>query len=442
MVRGAALVATISCAACGRLGYERVQVDPDAGGVGGSVPTRAGSLGNGSSSEESNPAETNATRTDASGAVGETHSGLTETNLDGSSSATEGSIHPDTDLKTSASTLSDSTETPALDASLGYPDVDSSLDAGVPSDVTNRSSEPPLAPVTSSEPSDEASDVSTGSACADGLRNCGGACAPCPCSWGTPERLGTPNYAGNGLYSPTLSSDELTLWFGLILAGGPERVAHATRNTVTASFGQVTLDSAPVASNSWEGNPHLSHDGRSLYFYSARSNQDLGLFQATRGSTTGAFNQVVELTTLNSTSTEQLPWVTADELTIYFISDRAGSRDIWTASRAQRTDEFAAPTPVVELNSDGDDGKLTLSPDGLVAIFASDRPGGVGGLDFYRAARRTTNEPFEAPTLISELSTPQADYDPELTRSGDTLYFASQRSGSDSAIWRVGMTCP
>lgn len=253
--------------------------------------------------------------------------------------------------------------------------------------------------------------------------------------------LGDPNQAGNDLYSPSLSADGLTLWFGLMIQGGPEQVAYSTRATLADPFALGMALGPPVSSNGWDGNPQPSFDQRALYFYSARSGTGIDLFRASRATPSDDFAQVEELTTLNSTSTEQLPWISADERTIYFVSDRAGTRDIYTAARAQVSDAFAAPQPVTELNSTSDDAKLTLSADGLVAIFASDRSGGLGGLDLYRAARATAAEPFGAPTLIAELSTAQGDYDPEFTRDGNWLYFASSRAGS-SAIWRVTTTCP
>lgn len=252
--------------------------------------------------------------------------------------------------------------------------------------------------------------------------------------------LGAPNDAGNDLYSPSLSADGLTLWFGVLVQGGPEQVGYSTRATPSDPFGLGTLVGAPVSSNGWDGNPQLSFDQRSLYFYSMRSNVSIDLFRATRATASDNFDQVTELTTLNSSGIEQLPWISVDERTIYFVSDRAGTRDIYMATRGQVSDAFSAPQPVAELNGDSDDAKLTLAPDGLVAIFASDRSGGVGALDLYRAARATTSEPFETPTLIGELSTAQGDYDPEFTRDGSWLYFASDRGGS-SAIWRTTVTC-
>jgi hypothetical protein len=340
------------------------------------------------------------------------------------------------DDSTHSSDPASSTEAPTS----SFPDT--TTDEDVTSDVTSHTTSTTSSSTTStvtSNPPNSTSDDSTWQ-CTDQQNQCGGDCAPCACYWDSLELLGTPNYVGNGLYSPTLSSDGLTLWFGLIVSGGPEQLAYATRPNQFTSFGVGTLATAPLHSNSWEGNPHLSADRLSLYFYSARNNEDLGLFRATRGSPGGTFDNVVELTTVNSTATEQLPWVTADERTLYFVSDRSGSRDIWKATRAQTSDPFSAPTPVSELNTAGDEGKISLTPDGLVAIFAAERSGGQGGLDIYRAARRSTSVPFEPPTLLTDLSTAFDDYDPELTRDGSFLYFVSTRTG-DSAVWRARMRC-
>jgi hypothetical protein len=61
---------------------------------------------------------------------------------------------------------------------------------------------------------------STGPACTNAILGCGGECAPCPLHLVAPEMLSAPNFAGNDLYSPTPSSDGLTLWFGLMVSGG------------------------------------------------------------------------------------------------------------------------------------------------------------------------------------------------------------------------------
>lgn len=83
---------------------------------------------------------------------------------------------------------------------------------------------------------------------------------------------------------------------------------------------------------------------------------------------------------------------------------------------------WASPRLLAELNSASSETDPTLSADGLEIVFASNRAGGVGGTDLYRASRASRNDPFGAPVLIAELSTPDHDQAAELTADGLTLY--------------------
>lgn len=451
------LAALVSCS-CGRFGYEQLDRELDASvtdesdasvvSSGGGTPSHLTSSFDSetvtdsvfhSSSSTASRADSSSIPTSASESFDPGETSMTPDPTSPSDTGTDGPVTSpaDSSLSTDPATTSDAAPATTSDT---ISDTTSNAISEPTSDVTSDAPSSTTSEVTSSTPQDSTSDETSTGQCADEQNQCGGDCAPCACYWDSLELLGPPNYVGNGLYSPTLSADGLTLWFGLILSGGLEQLAYATRPSQNNAFGSGTLASGPLRSNTWEGNPHLSANQLALYFYSARNNDDLGLFRATRGSSGGTFDQVVELTTVNSTATEQLPWVTADERTLYFVSDRAGSRDIWKATRAQTTDAFSSPTPVAELNTSGDEGKISLTSDGLVAIFAAQRSGGLGGLDLYRAARRSTQVPFETPTLITGLSSPFDDYDPELTRDGNLLYFVSTRTG-DSAVWRARMRC-
>lgn len=459
------LAALVSCS-CGRFGYEQLDRELDASvtdesdasvvSSGGGTPSHLTSSFDSetvtdsvfhSSSSTASRADSSSIPTSASESFDPGETSMTPDPTSPSDTGTDGPVTSpaDSSLSTDPATTSDAAPATTSDTTSDatsdtISDTTSNAISEPTSDVTSDAPSSTTSEVTSSTPQDSTSDETSTGQCADEQNQCGGDCAPCACYWDSLELLGPPNYVGNGLYSPTLSADGLTLWFGLILSGGLEQLAYATRPSQNNAFGSGTLASGPLRSNTWEGNPHLSANQLALYFYSARNNDDLGLFRATRGSSGGTFDQVVELTTVNSTATEQLPWVTADERTLYFVSDRAGSRDIWKATRAQTTDAFSSPTPVAELNTSGDEGKISLTSDGLVAIFAAQRSGGLGGLDLYRAARRSTQVPFETPTLITGLSSPFDDYDPELTRDGNLLYFVSTRTG-DSAVWRARMRC-
>jgi Tol biopolymer transport system component len=276
----------------------------------------------------------------------------------------------------------------------------------------------------------------------DGV-DCGGSrCAPCLCTFEAPERLADPNFAGNDLWSPTLSSDGLSLYFGLTVPGLAEQVAAATRADRASAFGLGQPLAAPVNLGK-EGTPYLSRDGLSLYFYSQRTggagNRDL--YVATRQTSADAFDDVTPLSSLNTSGLDYQPWLTPDELTIYFASGSAGSCDIFRATRPSVSATFDPPEAVTELNTSSDEGGITLSANGREAILASNRPGGSGARDLFRFTRARTDVPFSDPEPIGELNTADNELDPAFSPDDNELYFASNRGGSDSALYRAVRRC-
>jgi hypothetical protein len=286
--------------------------------------------------------------------------------------------------------------------------------------------------------------------CFDGQRSageagpdCGGpSCAPCRCVLGAPQRLGNPNYPGNDLWSPSPSSDGLSLYFAVTVPGVSEQIAISTRPDGSAAFGNGQPLPPPVNQGT-EGTPNLTVSGLSLYFFSERPGGagSRDLYVATRASTTGPFDDVRALSSLNTPDREHLPWASPDELSLYFISNRAGVADIYRATRGATDSDFGSPEPVTELNSDGEDGGVTLSPDGLEVILASNRPGGVGGRDLYVATRASATAPFSSPVSIPDLNTGNNEFDPGLSPDGSELYFASNRDGGDTVLYRSLRSC-
>jgi hypothetical protein len=264
-----------------------------------------------------------------------------------------------------------------------------------------------------------------------------------PCTWNEPELLGSPNYAGNDLWSPSLASNGLSLYFALLVPGWVEQVAVSTRSASGAAFGDGLPLPAPVNLDT-EGTPNVSADGLSLYFFSERAGGAGGrdLYMATRVSTSAEFDTVRELSALNTPDREHLPRVSADDLTLYFVSNRSGDTDIWRATRGSPAADFADPELVPELNSSSEDGAVTLSPDGLEAILSSNRPSTLGGRDLYRSTRTSTAQPFQTPEPLPLLSSTVNDYDPTLSFDGTQLYFVSNRRGSNTEVYRSLRSCP
>lgn len=96
----------------------------------------------------------------------------------------------------------------------------------------------------------------------------------------------------------------------------------------------------------------------------------------------------------------------------------------WSA--ATKIDEVGGNSS--ELNTASLDGCPIQSPDGLSLYLASNRPGGLGGLDIWVATRPSADQPFGAPANLGEpINSAADDFCPTPVR-GDGLYFVSREA--------------
>lgn len=103
---------------------------------------------------------------------------------------------------------------------------------------------------------------------------------------------------------------------------------------------------------------------------------------------------------------------------------------------APRLDDSIESEP---LNSTWWDSQAALAPDGSFVIFASARPDGVGGADLWIADRLSNGRYGTARNLGSDVNSDANDFSPFLAQDGQTLFFASTRSGGmgGSDIYRT-----
>ena len=130
------------------------------------------------------------------------------------------------------------------------------------------------------------------------------------------------------------------------------------------------------------------------------------------------------------------PSVSADGLTLYFVSDRpggSGGLDLWVATRIATGDPWQSPVnlgPIV--NSEDGEAAPSISTDGLELYFdsSSRRTGGQGDADLWVTRRATLSAPWRPPENLGPVvNSPQGDSTPQLSRDGRTLYFSSWRPG-------------
>jgi hypothetical protein len=123
------------------------------------------------------------------------------------------------------------------------------------------------------------------------------------------------------------------------------------------------------------------------------------------------------------------PTLTGDLLEVFFMSTRAGDRDVWTARRDSADATWGAPTRVAELDSPASDWAPAVSLDGLRIWFASDRDD-VGRGQLWRASRASRQAAWDAPAPIAELASGAIDFAPSVDATETTLMLSSNRASA------------
>lgn len=141
----------------------------------------------------------------------------------------------------------------------------------------------------------------------------------------------------------------------------------------------------------------------------------------------------------NGPDLDGCPFISRDGKTFYMASTRPGGLggiDIWVATRASADDAWGAPVNVgPPVNSPQNDFCPTISRDGRLFYFVSNRPGFCGGDDiFVTRLRRDGWDPVENLGCDVNSSASEASPFPLPERSeGPVLYFSSNRAGGFSA---------
>ncbi len=293
-----------------------------------------------------------------------------------------------------------------------------------------------------------------------------------------------------------------------VLACAPESdvpvVGLQAMSFANSEWSEPVLLDAPVNSRCQDQTPTMSKDELSLYFLSDRPGgfgnlvsttgcmDNFDLWVAQRSSTDGAWETAVNLgPTINTTRNEAGPALSPDGHVLFFSSDRATTgilHDIYLAHRADPKDDlgWGPPRPLgpdvnttlheagpfysqsaedgsanlyfyrgsdngattdiyyAPVTRDGEtrgpavlvselsypgrpDGFVTVRADGKEILFNSGRPltpGGANAFDIWVATRPSTHDAWSAPVNLGPpVNTTFAEFQPDLSHDGRTLLF-------------------
>jgi hypothetical protein len=195
----------------------------------------------------------------------------------------------------------------------------------------------------------------------------------------------------------------------------------------------------------------VSADELTLFFSSNRDPggyRDFDLWVATRQTRNEAWDTPLHMgDALNSRGMEWTPCPSADGRELYFADGPWGNTDILVVRRNGPSDPWGPPESIGQaVNSATWDAAPSISADGLELFFQSDRPGGFGGPDLYVTTRASTAEPWgPAVNLGPTINTGYGDslygeWDPSISHDGLTLFFSSARPPGSASNLDIWIT--
>ena len=243
--------------------------------------------------------------------------------------------------------------------------------------------------------------------------------------WGAPTVIAELNTT-SGEDDPSMTGDQLEIYFGSDRQGTPEDVWKSTRPTATDPW-TTPVRVAELSSTVIDSNIKVSSDGLTIFIASTRLSIDSDLFVATRIDRSAPWTTPTRIDELCSTAGDYCASASPELLRVVFCSSRNGDEDIYQSERATTGAPWGTPVEITELNSTDHDCD-PMEPDDRRIYFSSLRPG-TGDSDIYVASR--VGAGYGAPAEIGPVNTTARDRDPWVSADGHVMLFSSDRLGSD-----------
>ena len=272
-------------------------------------------------------------------------------------------------------------------------------------------------------------------------------------TFGTPTSLGQTVNSSYNEFNASISADGLSLYFISNRTGGIGGTGMydgcdiwvTTRETTDDPWGIPENLGPTINSPVGEFGVSISSDGLSLYLDTlppgVTGAEDL--YVSTRVTTDDEWGIPVNLgLTVNSSGDDCYVNISADELALYFVSNRSGGYggyDLWVTKRETTSDPWGTPVnlgPMV--NSSAGEGHPGISPDRRIFFFVSSS--GYGNEDIWMTRRATINDEWDEPVnLGSTINSSGWEGFPNVSADGSTLYFRYSQTGryQGGDIWQV-----
>ena len=242
--------------------------------------------------------------------------------------------------------------------------------------------------------------------------------------WNTPTRLSISIPGADD--HPTLTDDLLEMYFARSSDIYVTKRARADLDwTDPGKVPELSTDAKETA-------PEVSPDGLTIYFASdstigSAGNPSAGMIDiwvATRSTRSEPWRAPSRVDSLDTAQNDKNATPLGDSNVIVLASDRDGhGYDLYTSSK-QGAGPWAPPIPIANQNTPFKEAGPILSADQLTLYFYSDRAA-THTDDLYQATRLNKDLEFSPPTLIDQLSSPdKQEANPWVAPGGQYIVFS------------------
>ncbi|HAP43065.1 MAG: hypothetical protein A2Y35_06255 [Spirochaetes bacterium GWE1_60_18] len=191
--------------------------------------------------------------------------------------------------------------------------------------------------------------------------------------------------------------EKATGFFNNLLGGeGNFDIWYSTRETRISAWGLPKNIGRSVNSPGVESDPRISKNGLELYFaeldippFRAGGSGGGDVWVSRRSSWSDPWGEPENLSTVNSAFTDFTPSLAANDLLLFFASNRAGGYgdfDIWVSRRTSVTAPWGQPRNAgARINTAYKDCRPYASSDGSTLYYGSCTVEGLGGMDIWQA---------------------------------------------------------
>lgn len=267
-----------------------------------------------------------------------------------------------------------------------------------------------------------------------------------------PRNLGEKVNSKYNEYWPSLSADEQMMVFTVLLPknkNNPNVFNNRQEDFYYSkkedgSWTNAKSMGAPLNSNLNEGAQSISADGRYMFFTACNRTDGVGLcdiyFSKREGDEWSAPANLQR--PVNSNKKETQPSVTTNGRTLFFASNRGGTKgnlDLWV-SHFQEDGTWSNPENLGDMiNTEGDEMSPFIHHDNQTLYFCSDGHIGMGGYDLFMSKRDSAGEWQEPQNLGYPINTYKDEIGLIVNTSGELAYFASDRGQDNKDLYQFDL---